>query len=583
MAYQDLYLVGSFNNWTPGDSNYLMTNNQDGTYYFDNISFTAATEIKIVGTSWSVNYGFVSNPSTLSLDTTYNAYSGGGNGRFASDVTIARIVLDTNNLTIKFLSSIVTYPDLYLFGTTTNWETNDSYKFINNQDGTYTLNNVTLSGQFAFFDSNSLVYRTTENVDTNIVPDTTYSLEQSFEEIYANLETETTFSKIQVDLNNLTFICVTKVYSEWYLRGEVNAWGATEEYRLIDEGNNIYSISDITLTGEFKIGKSDWSSSYGGYSSGVPFELNTPVNVLSGGYNLLMSSATFCSRIELNLNNTTITITEGEAVELPTELYLYNGTNYIKLINVMDGVFTWSDTYNIGTYKIVISNTDTESLYTISETVESIDNPFYRKYKIVSGTTGTDFEISTKSKYRFYIDLINNTLEITDVSNAGNSNFYINNSEIFSEKYRMKHEMSDFYSLENVFLQPGSLMIDNYVSGEQYASQNSGVSLSVNEKISLLSSKWDFVYALQINEKIFCKKIELFTGASSYLYIELGVFEPTVLGGTANTIKKIYLGTTEVLRVYFGSSLLLGEESNNGGSEDSGFDDGFVEDDEFDW
>lgn len=560
MAYQDLYLVGSFNGWATGDVNYLMTNNQDGTYYFDNISFAAATEIKIVGTSWSVNYGFNSNPTTLSLDTTYNACSGGGNGRFASNVTIARIVLDTNNLTIKFLSSVVTYPDLYLFGETTNWDMLDSYKFVNNQDGTYTLNNVTLNGQFAFIDTDYSAYRTTESTDTNIEPDTTYSLEQSYEEVYAKLETETTFSKIQVDLNNLTFICITKVYSEWYLRGEVNAWGATEEYRLIDEGNNIYSLSNVTITGEFKISKSDWSADYGAYSSGNAVQLNTPISVYRGGANLLMPSATFCSRIELNLNNTTITITEGEAVELPTELYLYNGTNYVKLINVMDGVFTWSDIYNAGTYKIVVSNTDAESLYTISETVESIDSPFYRKYKITSGTAGTDFEISTKSKYRFYIDLINNTLEITDVSNAGYSDFYINNSEAFSEKYRMKQETTDFYCLENVFLYPGSLMIDNYVSGEQYASQNSGVSLSVNEKISLLSSKWDFLYALQVNEKVFCKKIELFTGASSYLYIELGVFEPTVLGGTTNTIKKIYLGATEAIRVYFGSSLLLGEE-----------------------
>ena len=43
-------------------------------------------------------------------------------------------------------------------------------------------------------------------------------------------------------------------------------------------------------------------------------------------------------------------------------------------------------------------------------------------------------------------------------------------------------------------------------------------------------------------------------------YQESEVVEPTVLGGTTNTIKKIYLGTTEIIRVYFGSSLLLGEK-----------------------
>lgn len=560
MAYQNLYLVGSFNSWTPGDANYLMTNNQDGTYYFDNISFSAGTEIKIVGTSWSVNYGFSSSPTTISLDTTYNAYSGGGNGRFASNITIARIVLDTNNLTIKFLSSVVTYPDLYLFGETTNWEMLDSYKFVNNQDGTYTLNNVTLNGQFAFIDTDYFAYRTTESTDTNIEPDTTYSLEKSYEEVYAKLETETTFSKIQVDLNNLTFTCITKVYSEWYLRGEVNAWGATEEYRLIDEGNNIYSLSDVTITGEFKIGKSDWSVSYGGSYSGVAFQLNTPVSVNTyPGYNLLMDSATFCSRVELNLNNNTLTITEGEAIEIPSELYLYNGTEYIKLTNVMDGVFTWSSKYTSGTYKIVASNTDTTSLYTITSTTESIDSPFYRKCSLVNDTTGTDFEISTESKYRFYIDLINNTLEVTDVSNSNYSDFYLNNNEYFSQKYRFKHETTDFYVLENVFLYVGQLMIDNYTTGESYGSQNYGVSLSIDDKTSVLSSKWDSLYSLRVNEKVFCKKIELFTGASAYIYVESGEYEYSTIGGNNSFVKKLYLGSTEIIRAYLGNILLLGE------------------------
>lgn len=43
-------------------------------------------------------------------------------------------------------------------------------------------------------------------------------------------------------------------------------------------------------------------------------------------------------------------------------------------------------------------------------------------------------------------------------------------------------------------------------------------------------------------------------------YQESEVFEPTVLGGTTNTIKKIYLGTTEIIRVYLGNTLLMGEE-----------------------
>lgn len=46
-------------------------------------------------------------------------------------------------------------------------------------------------------------------------------------------------------------------------------------------------------------------------------------------------------------------------------------------------------------------------------------------------------------------------------------------------------------------------------------------------------------------------------------YQESEVFEPTVLGGTTNTIKKIYLGTTEAIRVYLGNTLLIGNAPTN--------------------
>lgn len=71
---QDVYLVGTFNNWTPADEAYKMT--QDGnvyTYVFTDETFTNDDELKLVGDkTWAWN--FAAGDTLMALDTDIDAW-----------------------------------------------------------------------------------------------------------------------------------------------------------------------------------------------------------------------------------------------------------------------------------------------------------------------------------------------------------------------------------------------------------------------------------------------------------------------------------------------------------------------------
>ena len=70
----DLYIAGNFNNWSPGDNNYILTDNSDGTYQ---ITFSPAVgnmEFKFTRSDWASVEGSSSGGEIG--NRTYN-YSGG--------------------------------------------------------------------------------------------------------------------------------------------------------------------------------------------------------------------------------------------------------------------------------------------------------------------------------------------------------------------------------------------------------------------------------------------------------------------------------------------------------------------------
>lgn len=70
-------IVGTFNEWNPGDDNYKMTLTDDNKWATTVAEFTKTEELKFVAdNNWGINFG---NGVTVELDTVYEGYQDGGN------------------------------------------------------------------------------------------------------------------------------------------------------------------------------------------------------------------------------------------------------------------------------------------------------------------------------------------------------------------------------------------------------------------------------------------------------------------------------------------------------------------------
>ena len=121
-----------------------------------------------------------------------------------------------------------------------------------------------------------------------------------------------------------------------YLRGEVNSWGAVTDWEFSDEGSGTYVLYDKTLSGQFKVADSGWTSAcnYGSNGTsaqmGVPYELvlGTNDNISCGGNTYV------CARIVLTINNGVATLlleSDDDETGL-TSVYVIgdnNGWNYM--------------------------------------------------------------------------------------------------------------------------------------------------------------------------------------------------------------------------------------------------------------
>ena len=121
-----------------------------------------------------------------------------------------------------------------------------------------------------------------------------------------------------------------------YLRGEVNSWGAVTDWEFSDEGSGTYVLYDKTLSGQFKVADSGWTSAcnYGSNGTsaqmGVPYELvlGTNDNISCGGNTYV------CARIVLTINNgiATLLLESDDDETGLTSVYVIgdnNGWNYM--------------------------------------------------------------------------------------------------------------------------------------------------------------------------------------------------------------------------------------------------------------
>ena len=133
------------------------------------------------------------------------------------------------------------------------------------------------------------------------------------------------------------------VASGIYLRGEVNSWGAVTDWEFSDEGNGTYVLYDKTLSGQFKVADSGWTSACNYGSNGTSVQLDIPYNLVLGtNDNISCGGNTYvCKRIVLTINNGAATLlleSDDDDTGL-TAVYVIgdnNGWNYMDASGKLD-------------------------------------------------------------------------------------------------------------------------------------------------------------------------------------------------------------------------------------------------------
>ena len=126
------------------------------------------------------------------------------------------------------------------------------------------------------------------------------------------------------------------VASGIYLRGEVNSWGAVADWEFSDEGGGTYVLYDKTLSGQFKVADSGWTSACNYGSNGSSIQVDVPYNLVLGtNDNISCGGNTFvCKRIVLNIADgaaTLMLVSDDDDTGL-TSVYVIgdnNGWNYM--------------------------------------------------------------------------------------------------------------------------------------------------------------------------------------------------------------------------------------------------------------
>lgn len=135
-----------------------------------------------------------------------------------------------------------------------------------------------------------------------------------------------------VDPNRPPFVA-----SGIYLRGEVNSWGADSEWEFSKEGENTYVLYNKTLSGQFKIADSSWSSTCNYGSNGSNIMVDAPYGMVAGtDANVSCGSYVFdCKRIVLTIadGNATLLLEADDDDSNLTSVYVYgdfNDWNYMS-------------------------------------------------------------------------------------------------------------------------------------------------------------------------------------------------------------------------------------------------------------
>lgn len=88
-----------------------------------------------------------------------------------------------------------------------------------------------------------------------------------------------------------------------YLRGGMNEWSATEDWKFVYTENDTYTLSNVAIEAgvEFKVADADWGAI--NYGLGAQIEPNKVVSLFKGGNNISLTESVEGATIIFNLSN----------------------------------------------------------------------------------------------------------------------------------------------------------------------------------------------------------------------------------------------------------------------------------------
>ena len=206
--------------------------------------------------------------------------------------------------------------------------------------GSAVVNGVTYKVWTLSMDDNEHMLSFSDNIDNslciNIIANRDYYLCVTKDEVTEITDPENYTG--YVDPSRPPFVA-----SGIYLRGEVNSWGAVADWEFSDEGGGTYVLYDKSLSGQFKVADSGWTSACNYGSNGTSVQMGVPYNLVLGtNDNISCGGLSFvCKRIVLNINNGTATLlleSDDDDTGL-TAVYVIgdnNGWNYMDASGKLD-------------------------------------------------------------------------------------------------------------------------------------------------------------------------------------------------------------------------------------------------------
>ncbi len=265
---------------------------------------------------------------------------------------------------IMAMASMTASADWYLLGSDNGWSTSNDWKFTDNGDGTFVLLNKTITGKFKISDG-TWADNATFGGGGAISIGSTYQLYNPGGDIAVG--GALTCSKITFNPTAKTLYlegeqAKFEITSDIYIRGAISGsdWPAVDAWKFTKESEYVYTLTDKTLSGEFKIADADWGAINYGSNGGNPV-IGVPYSLVSGGGNIYIDE-TYCSKITVTFDesgNATLLLS-GEVPGLyivgdMTKNAAGDGWQFVddyKLTHDGNGVYSISDIELAGPFKI---------------------------------------------------------------------------------------------------------------------------------------------------------------------------------------------------------------------------------------